>query len=219
MRAHPLARALRVDKLTLAALEATLALYRDPAKAVREIPALAMITAHDRARARARRRRAVRASRRSASSTRWSRPTAPSAAAHSRPRDLESAAIRLAGDATRWDQRARAPRAVPVIGRIADGAMLLDVRAVRDGEEQMLADAVRAEAASDRACGAARSSAPRPAVFFDRDGTLIHDRHYLKDPNDVELLPDAANAVRLHQLCAAFRWWSSPTSRASPAAC
>jgi histidinol-phosphate phosphatase family protein len=39
-------------------------------------------------------------------------------------------------------------------------------------------------------------SGPRAAVFFDRDGTLIHDRHYLKDPNDVELVPDASNAVR-----------------------
>jgi L-seryl-tRNA(Ser) seleniumtransferase len=44
-RSHPLARALRIDKLSLAALEATLRLYRDPASAVREIPVLAMLTA------------------------------------------------------------------------------------------------------------------------------------------------------------------------------
>lgn len=35
----------------------------------------------------------------------------------------------------------------------------------------------------------------RPAVFLDRDGTLIRDRHYLSDPEGVELLPGAADAV------------------------
>jgi L-seryl-tRNA(Ser) seleniumtransferase len=38
--AHPLARALRIDKLTLAALESTLKLYRDPERAVKQIPTL-----------------------------------------------------------------------------------------------------------------------------------------------------------------------------------
>lgn len=46
-RGHPLARALRIDKLSLAALEATLTLYRDPAAARREIPVLAMLELPD----------------------------------------------------------------------------------------------------------------------------------------------------------------------------
>jgi L-seryl-tRNA(Ser) seleniumtransferase len=44
-RRHPLYRALRLDKLRIAALEATLALHRDPAEARRRIPALAMLAA------------------------------------------------------------------------------------------------------------------------------------------------------------------------------
>ena len=43
-RDDPIARAVRADKFTLAALEATLALYRDPETARREIPVLKMLT-------------------------------------------------------------------------------------------------------------------------------------------------------------------------------
>jgi len=44
-RKNPLARTVRIDKLSLAALEATLRLYRDPEQALREIPILRMIGA------------------------------------------------------------------------------------------------------------------------------------------------------------------------------
>lgn len=55
LRRNPLTRALRVDKLTLAALEATLRLYRDENTAIQAIPTLRMIatdlkTLEDRAR-------------------------------------------------------------------------------------------------------------------------------------------------------------------------
>ena len=37
---------------------------------------------------------------------------------------------------------------------------------------------------------------PRGAAFLDRDGTIIEDTDYLKDPEDVRLLPGAAEAIR-----------------------
>ena len=43
IRKHPMARALRIDKLTLAALEATLRLYLEPKKAFSSIPSLQML--------------------------------------------------------------------------------------------------------------------------------------------------------------------------------
>jgi len=45
LKRDPLARALRIDKLTIAALEATLAAYVDPERALSEIPTLAMLGA------------------------------------------------------------------------------------------------------------------------------------------------------------------------------
>lgn len=44
MKRHPLLRALRMDKLNLAALEATLRLYRDERRALASIPTLRMLT-------------------------------------------------------------------------------------------------------------------------------------------------------------------------------
>jgi L-seryl-tRNA(Ser) seleniumtransferase len=44
LKKHPLARAVRLDKMTLAALEATLRLYLDPERALAEIPTLRMLT-------------------------------------------------------------------------------------------------------------------------------------------------------------------------------
>ena len=37
----------------------------------------------------------------------------------------------------------------------------------------------------------------RPAVFFDRDGTLIEDKGFLSDPNGVAILPTVVDALRL----------------------
>ncbi len=45
LKKHPMARAVRLDKMTLAALEVTLRLYLDPDRAKREIPTLRMLSA------------------------------------------------------------------------------------------------------------------------------------------------------------------------------
>lgn len=37
---------------------------------------------------------------------------------------------------------------------------------------------------------------PRRAVFADRDGTIIEDRHYVADPADVALIPGATAALQ-----------------------
>ncbi|MCE5202806.1 MAG: L-seryl-tRNA(Sec) selenium transferase [Coriobacteriales bacterium] len=44
LKKHPMARAVRLDKMTLAALEVTLRTYLDPDRACREIPTLRMLT-------------------------------------------------------------------------------------------------------------------------------------------------------------------------------
>ena len=36
----------------------------------------------------------------------------------------------------------------------------------------------------------------RPTAFLDRDGTIIEDPGYLDDPDQVQLIPHAASAIR-----------------------
>jgi D-glycero-D-manno-heptose 1,7-bisphosphate phosphatase len=40
------------------------------------------------------------------------------------------------------------------------------------------------------------SNALSPAVFIDRDGTIMEDTDYCSDPSDVRIFPDAVEAVR-----------------------
>jgi histidinol-phosphate phosphatase family protein len=52
------------------------------------------------------------------------------------------------------------------------------------------------ERACERALARHRGRAPRPAVFLDRDGTIVVERGYLSDPDEIELLPGVARALR-----------------------
>jgi L-seryl-tRNA(Ser) seleniumtransferase len=128
LRANPLARALRVDKLTLAALEATLALYREPSRAVREIPTLAMLTTPvAQLRARAESVAASLAGRGIQASVQESTATVGGGAFPTAR--IPSAAVALAGDAERLAVRLR-EAVVPVVGRIEHDVLLLDLRSV-----------------------------------------------------------------------------------------
>jgi L-seryl-tRNA(Ser) seleniumtransferase len=138
--AHPFARAVRVDKITLAALEATLALYGDSGLALREVPALAMITA-TREELIARAERLVDALLASGVPCSVAESEGAIGGGAFPAARLPSAAILLDGDPRLWEAALRAST-TPVIGRIADGAFLLDVRTVRGREEDQLIAAV-----------------------------------------------------------------------------
>ena len=43
----------------------------------------------------------------------------------------------------------------------------------------------------------------RPGLFLDRDGVIVHDKNFLTGPNDVELLPGAAELIAEANRCAA----------------
>ena len=58
----------------------------------------------------------------------------------------------------------------------------------------------------------------KPAVFLDRDGTLIAERNYLRRPEDVVIFPGAAAASEAAGATPDSSCSSSPTSPASGAA-
>jgi len=128
-RRHPLARALRIDKLSLAALEATLRLYRDPARALAEIPTLAMLAADESTLADRAERLATGIGER-ATVVRAAGKVGGGALPLL---ELEGPVVALDGDP---DELARALRGSdpPVIARIVDGRVLLDPRTIDEAE-------------------------------------------------------------------------------------
>jgi L-seryl-tRNA(Ser) seleniumtransferase len=136
IRANPLVRSYRVDKLTLAALEATLALYREPTRALSEIPVLAMLTApRESVRARAGRLRdALAPSGVPASVVDTDASVGGGAFPTAR---IPSAAVALGGPAARIEQELRAGEPA-IVARVADGRVLLDPRAVPQREDAAL---------------------------------------------------------------------------------
>jgi L-seryl-tRNA(Ser) seleniumtransferase len=139
-RRNPLARAVRVDKLTLAALEATLSLYRDPERALRDVPVLAMLAAAaDEVRQRAT-RIASRLTSAGQSATVEASEATVGGGAFPTAR-IPSYAIVLAGDAVATEARLR-NAAQPIVARVADGRVWLDVRSVPQEQDGAFAQAL-----------------------------------------------------------------------------
>jgi L-seryl-tRNA(Ser) seleniumtransferase len=126
VKRHPLARAMRIDKLSLAALEATLELYRDPAHALAEIPVLAAAAEP----VDAVRRRAERLAARLGGELVESRARVGGGALPLL--ELESFACALeGGDDLAHRLRMGEP---PVVARVQEGRVLLDCRTLTDAQ-------------------------------------------------------------------------------------
>ena len=139
LRKNPFARAMRVDKLTLSALEATLRLYLEPERALKEIPLLAMLTAS--VTEIASRAQTVARTLREGGVDAQVTPTKASVGGGAFPTaEIPSSAVVLQGvGETEAKLRHAYP---PVIGRISEGKLLLDLRSVLPREDPTLARAV-----------------------------------------------------------------------------
>lgn len=151
-KSHPLCRALRCDKTTLAGLEATLSLYRDPERAKEHVPALRMIaqtpaTLERRARAVLERVPELNAETGAGESV-VGGGTCPGAS-------LPTVVLRIpaaGSDADAWTAALRA-HDPPVVARSRDGQVVLDFRTVLPEQDSAVVSAL--------AAAAARQAAPR----------------------------------------------------------
>jgi len=142
-REHPLARALRIDKLSLAALAATLRLYLDPATAADEIPVLGMLSAVESdLLARAERMHGLLAGR--GIEAEVLRAAAKVGGGALPLLELEGPACAVDPAPLGLDELARRLRhhEPPVIGRAREGWLLLDPRTLDDAQADVAADAV-----------------------------------------------------------------------------
>ncbi len=138
IKKHPLKRALRLDKMTIAALEATLKLYRDPDRLAQRLPALRLLTRGEAdITALAQRLLPAVANALGARAVVQVLPCKSQIGSGSLPVDrLPSACLSLSAPpgakrSGAWPEKlARALRSlpVPVLGRIEEGAVRLDLR-------------------------------------------------------------------------------------------
>jgi L-seryl-tRNA(Ser) seleniumtransferase len=147
MKKHPLARALRIDKMTLAALEATLREYLDSEKVIESNPTLRMITiSEDKLKNKANALAVSLVKVAGSVFDIYTEADVSRVGGGSLPlAELNTTvvAVRFAGsfsDLHTINEIEAALRGlkIPIIVRIKDNAVLLDVRTVQDGEEDII---------------------------------------------------------------------------------
>lgn len=142
LRQNPLTRALRVDKLTLAALEATLRLYRDEDAAIQAIPTLKMIATdlgilEDRARGLV---EALRANLPESIGVEIKDGSSMVGGGALPVQNLPTKLVAISSkdmSATRLEISFRG-YVTPIIGRVEQELFLLDVRTLQPGDEEII---------------------------------------------------------------------------------
>src|SRR5262249_30994726 len=140
INSNPLKRALRLDKMRIAALEATLRLYRDPDRLIDRLPVLRLLTrpTHDIAALASRLAPVVRDKLGPRFAVRVARCKSEIGSGSLPLETIESAALiirsRAARSGAELSNLATAFRRlpVPVIGRIEDRALVFDLRCLED---------------------------------------------------------------------------------------
>jgi L-seryl-tRNA(Ser) seleniumtransferase len=147
IKKNPINRAMRIDKMTLAALEATLRLYLDMDTARREIPTLRMITASQESlRSKARRLAdALRAELGEAVEVTLRKGFSRVGGGAFPEYDLPGTmvAVRVSGISADELRDALLDTDPPLVARIEDGVFLLDPRTLASKELKLAADALR----------------------------------------------------------------------------
>jgi len=148
VKQNPLTRALRIDKLTLAALESTLRLYRDPEKARQAIPTLRMLTLPmDEIQRRADRLSAMLSDIGDLRLNLTQKASSSRAGGGSLPLlniPTVCVGMRVTGISTQTVESFLRHYAPPVIGRIEADVLLMDVRTLQDDELEWIQTAVSA---------------------------------------------------------------------------
>lgn len=148
MKSHPLLRALRLDKLTLAALEGVLSLYQDQRRALEQIPALRMLTLGAEELA-ARAGAVARKIRRALGSAITVRTVSGASRAGGGTFPLLElpttlVAIAIAGMTSQCLEERLRSNEVPIVGRISRDQFLLDPRTMTDSDISVVIPALAA---------------------------------------------------------------------------